>query len=104
MEDLKPLLTGECEGDSRARDLVRVFYLLRAVLLKSNILGRTQVTAVSIGRLRGHCPPFHALLSPFQMSPDSRQIGFGSRRDTQLSSVKPDINESHKDVKPQHFP
>ena len=32
------------------------------------------------------------------MSPDSRQIGFRSRRDRQLSAMKPDIKESHKDV------
>lgn len=38
------------------------------------------------------------------MSPDSRQIGFRSRRDRQLSTMKPDIKESHKDVEPQHCP
>lgn len=32
------------------------------------------------------------------MSPDSKQIGFRSRRDRQLSTMKPDIKESHKDV------
>lgn len=40
----------------------------------------------------------------FPCSPDSRQIGFGSRRDRQLSTVKPDSKESHKDVEPQHSP
>lgn len=47
----QPLLIGEFEGDSGAWDLVRAFYLLRAVALMSDVPRRTQVTVVYVGRL-----------------------------------------------------